>query len=79
MLDGDLLKQVESRADENSPAYQQLRDTLRRVRDANRRPDTYMKRVFTVMQAKSDPSVLLVGVDAEESLQNSAHPGETYR
>jgi len=79
MLDGDLLKQVDSRADENSPAYQQLRATLRRVRDANRRPDTYMKRVFTVMQAKSDPSVLLVGVDAEESLENSAHAGETYR
>jgi len=79
MLDADLLRQVQSRDDENSPAFRQLRIVLRRARDANRRPDTYMKRVFTILPAPSDPKVLLVGVDAEESLENAAHPGEVYR
>jgi len=79
MLDGDLLEQVRTRADENSPAYIELKNVLRRVRDANRRRDTYMKRVFTVVPAKSDPKVLLVAVDPEESLQLAAHAGEAYR
>ncbi|MES1260094.1 MAG: adenylate/guanylate cyclase domain-containing protein [Acidobacteriota bacterium] len=79
LLDGDLLSQVQSRTDENSPAYRQLRDTLRRVRDANRRPDTNMKRVFSVMAEPGDPKTLLVGVDPEEDKQVAAHPGEAYR
>ncbi len=79
MLDADLLRQVQTRDDANSPAFLQVRNLLRRARDANRRPDTYMKRVFTIQQAPSDPKVLLVGVDAEESLENAARPGEVYR
>ncbi len=79
LLDGDLLAKVQARTDENSPAYLQLRETLRRVRDANRRPDTQMKRVFTVMPAAGDPSTLLIGVDPEESRRIAAHPGEAYR
>jgi adenylate cyclase len=79
MLDGDLLNQVQSQADESSPAYLQLRSTLRQVRNANRRPDTYMERVFTVRHAAGGAKALLVGVDAEESIQSAAHPGEAYR
>jgi hypothetical protein len=55
LLDGDLLDEVHSRTDENSPAYLQLRQTLRRLRDANHRPDTQMKRVFTVMPPPATP------------------------
>jgi adenylate cyclase len=79
MLDGDLLKTIQTRADEGTPAYQTLQQTLRRVRDANRRKDTYMKQVFTVMRSKQDPKILLIGVDPEESLEESAHPGDVYR
>jgi adenylate cyclase len=79
LLDGDLLKTIQTRADEASPAYLQLRQTLRRVRDANRRKDTYMKQVFTVMRSVQDPKVLLIGVDPEESLDNAAHAGDVYR
>jgi adenylate cyclase len=79
LLDGDLLAQVNGQPDESSPAYLQLRETLRRARDANRRPDTQTKRFFTVMTAKGDPGALLVGVDPEESRGLAAHPGEAYR
>src|ERR1019366_2482752 len=76
MLDGDLLEQGGS---VGPGAYVQLQTAMRRARDANRRPDTYMKRVFAVVRAKSDPNVLLVAADPEESLQLAAHPGEPYR
>jgi len=79
LLDGDLLSQVKTASDEGSPAFLQLRDTLRRVRDANRRPDTYMKRVFTVMKAGGDSGALVVGIDPEENRQSAAHVGEAYR
>ena len=51
MLDGDLLRTIQSRNDENTPGWTELRDTLRRVRNTNRRPDTYMKRVFAIVKA----------------------------
>jgi adenylate cyclase len=76
MLDGDLLAQVQSRQDEISAPYLQLRAALQRARDANRRPDTHMQRVFTVSRSGD---ALLVGVDAEESSQSAAHAGEAYR
>lgn len=79
MLDGDLLKTIPSPNDESAPAWWQLHDTLRRARDANRRPDTYMKRVFAVVKAKYDPNVLLVAVDPEENPAMVARPGEVYR
>src|SRR5271155_1862881 len=79
MLDGEKLKGILGRADEKTPAYQELRSTLRRVRDANRRSDTYMKRLFTVTKSPEDPSVLLITVDPEDSLKDASHPGDVYR
>ncbi|MDE3197852.1 MAG: HAMP domain-containing protein [Acidobacteriota bacterium] len=79
MLDGDLLKTIQTRDDENTAAYSQLRATLRRVRDANRRSDTYMKRVFAVRKSTDSPGTLLVAVDPEENPSTAAHAGEVYR
>lgn len=79
MIDGEKLKTVQTSADAQSPAYAELRDTLRKVRNANRRKDTYFERMFTVMRSSQDPSVLLFGVDAEERLENHGRPGEVYR
>ena len=79
MLDGDELRKIQSRTDEGTPAYAQLRETLKRVRDANRRPDTFMKRVFTVIKAADDPNGLTIAVDPEENPAIRAHAGEVYR
>jgi adenylate cyclase len=78
-LDGDLLKTIQTRSDEKTPSWAQLHSMLRTIRDTNRRPDTYMKRVFAVVAAKDDPKVLLVAVDSEESREGAAHAGEVYR
>jgi adenylate cyclase len=52
---------------------------MRRVRDADRRPDTYIKRMFTVTRAPGDEKVLLIGLDSEGKVAAFAHPGEVYR
>jgi adenylate cyclase len=78
MLDGDLLKTVQSPADEGSPAYAQLDRILRRTLAANENEDTKLKRLFTVMPAREDPSVLLIGVDPAEGLRH-VRAGEAYR
>jgi adenylate cyclase len=79
MLDGDELSGIRSRADEDTSTYSQLRETLKRVRNANQRPDTYMKRVFTVVKSKEDANGLTIAVDPEENPSIRAHAGEVYR
>jgi adenylate cyclase len=79
MVDGESLKGIQAAPDSTKTEYVALRDTLRKVRNANRRKDTYMQRVFTVLRSSQDPKVLLFGVDAEESLENHGHMGEVYR
>jgi adenylate cyclase len=78
MIDAEKLKAVQTSADAQTPAYAELRDMLRSVRDANRRKDTYFARMFTVMRSSQDPNVLLFGVDSEERLENHGHLGEVY-
>jgi adenylate cyclase len=79
MINAEDLKAIHSAADANTPAYAELRDALRKVRDANRRKDTYMQRVFTLVRSGQDPKVLLFGVDSEEALENHGRIGEVYR
>lgn len=78
-VDGDLHKAIHTRADEASPEYLKLRDLLRRLRDANRRSDTYVKFVNTFTLAPFDPNVIVYGVDAEESSADMSHVGDVYR
>jgi adenylate cyclase len=78
LLDGDLHKTIQARSDETSTAYLKLQQQLRRARDANRRPDTYINYLFTIYPAVQDPSVIEIGVDPEESLENAAHAGDVY-
>ena len=77
LLDGEALKSIQSLKDESSPAYKELRDTVRRVRDVNQRKDTHVQHAFTVMQSPADPSVLEIGIDSEEN--SAANAGEVYR
>jgi adenylate cyclase len=79
MLDGDEFKTIHTRADENTPQYKQIERLLRNTRNANRRKDTHMERVFTVRRAEQDPNLLLFVVDPEEMLENAGHAGEVYR
>lgn len=75
-LDPEMLQQIHSRQDEGSEAYIQLRDQLRKVRDANRRKDVHIQYLYTLMPSPQDPQTILFGVDAEESPSEVSHPGD---
>ena len=77
MIDAEKLKAVQTSEDAQTPAYAELRDMLRNVRNANRRKDTYFERIFTVMRSSHDPSVLLFGVDSEERPEDHGRLGES--
>ncbi len=77
-LNGNLHKELQQRDDEAKPGYRQLVHELRRARDANRRPDLDVTYVFTLMPSRTDPSLNLFGVDAEESEQNISHLGDVF-
>jgi adenylate cyclase len=79
MIDAEKLKTVQTSQDPQTPAYSDLLDMLRKVRDANRRKDTYFERMFTVMRSSQDPKILLFGVDSEDRLENHGRIGDVYR
>ena len=79
MIDAEKLKTIQTPDDGNTPAYADICAILRKVRNANRRKDTYFERMFTVRRSPQDPTVLLFGVDTEEKLENHGRAGEVYR
>jgi adenylate cyclase len=79
LTDGDQLQTIQSRGDEASPGYAVLLPRLREVRDANRRKDTQVQRLFTVVPSQDNPSILEVAADPEESPALKGHAGEVYR
>jgi hypothetical protein len=51
---------------------------LRAVRDANRREDVWVERIFTLIPAAENPNIVEYGVDADERFEYLHHPGEIY-
>ena len=78
MLDGDKIALLRARADEARPEYAELRAQLRKVRDANRRNDTWVTRIFTLMPAKENPDILEYGEDTEEHFELTHNVGDIY-
>ena len=79
MLDGNQHRNIRTRADEGSAAYVALREQLRRARDANRRPDTHVKYLATMMASDKDPTELVFGVDPEENPRDVSHVEDEYK
>jgi adenylate cyclase len=79
LLNPEALARIRTPADQNSPDYAELIKTLRQVRNANRRKDTYVQRIFTLSVSSRDPSALQYGVDTAESLENIHQVGDIYR
>jgi adenylate cyclase len=78
LLDPEAVKSIKRREDENTPAYARLQSELRRVRDNNRRNDTWLQRIFILKPAQQDPRVVEYAVDAEERFDYAHHPGDIY-
>jgi adenylate cyclase len=76
--DAAALAAIDSRGAEHRPQYAQLLAQLRSVRDANRREDVWIDRIFTLVGAREDPRVVEYGVDSEDRFQYAKPPGEVY-
>ncbi len=77
-LDGDTIKTIVAEEDENRAEYLKIREQLRRVRDANRRSDVYVKWLYTFWLSPHNPDLILYGVDPEENPKDHAKPGDVY-
>ncbi len=77
-IDGDALARLQVRQDETTPLYHQYETLLRKIRDNNRRSDTYVKYIYTLMGNPHNAKQLLFGVDAEERGADKSHIGDVY-
>jgi adenylate cyclase len=78
LLDPDLVKAISRREDEATPQFAKLRTQLRKIREVNRRKDTWLQNIFILMPAPQDPRVVEYAVDAEENFEYAHHPGDIY-
>ncbi len=79
LLSPEALATIRTPADRKSADYAKIVKTLRQVRDANRREDTYVQRIFTLSVSSQDPRALQYGVDTAESIANIHQVGDIYR
>jgi adenylate cyclase len=78
LLDPKDVAVIDSRGAELKPQYEKLLATLRTVRDANRRDDVWIDRIFTLIGAPENPRFVEDGVDTEEHFEYAKHPGDVY-
>jgi len=79
MLNPDSVAAITKRGDETKPQYAEVQRLLRTLRDANRRSDTWVERIYTLIPAAEDPRVLEYGADTEEHFESRHHAGDVYR
>ncbi len=75
-IDGNLVEQIKVRDDEKKPAYEHLRSYLRKIRDANRNKNIYVKYIYITYPSPTDPKKFLFGIDPEESENDVSHAGD---
>jgi adenylate cyclase len=77
-IDGDQLAKIQTRADANTPAFESLVDTMRKIRRVNRRSDLYVIYIYTMRPDPAEHGQLVVGVDASDDPSTFAYPGTPY-
>jgi adenylate cyclase len=75
-ISGDLHDEIQNRDDELSTPYKTLQAILRRIRDANRRPDVRVRFVYTMRPADARAQNWVYVVDAEEKDKSKSHVGD---
>src|ERR1700677_3750591 len=80
LIGTDLVTAAESVAHEGtvSPEYARLSVLLHGIRDANRRDDVWVERIFLLVAAREDPRVLKYAFDTEDRLEFRHRPGDVY-
>jgi adenylate cyclase len=69
---------IRARPDEARPEYGPLRAQLQKIRNANRRQDVSVERLFTLVPARENSNMVEYGVDAEERFEFVHHAGDIY-
>ncbi len=78
LLDGDALEKAIASQNEESPAFIEVKRRLEKVKNSNRRADTFTRFVYTLYPSPKDPSKLLFAVDAETDPRTISHLGQFY-
>lgn len=76
LLDPNLLGQINTLADEKTPAYQQLKYQLAKARDANRRPHIFIKFLYTLKPDPQNTDQMIFLVDAEADPRETSSVGD---
>jgi adenylate cyclase len=81
LIDSDLVAAAESVAHNGASTaqYAHLMTLLRSIRDANRRDDVWIDRIFMLVAARENPKVLRYALDTEEHFEYRHQPGDVYR
>jgi adenylate cyclase len=79
LINGNLLKNINTQADEASPDYEMAKKELIKARDANRRGDIFIKYLYTLKPNPNHPDQLIYGVDSEEDPRLVRHPGDLVK
>ncbi len=75
LFDADLLKEINTPADEASPAYIQAKEELSKARDVNRNQNVFIKYLYIIKPNPNNPEQLVYVVDGEEDPRLISHPG----
>lgn len=75
-VDGGLHEQIQDSGGKTSEAYRQIEQTLRKVRDLNRRDDIHVMFLYTMRPLPGDPGQWMYVVDAEEEGEDKSAIGE---
>jgi adenylate cyclase len=70
MVDAVEHARLVSRGDESKPEYSKIQNDLRRLRNLNRRDDTWIANLYTVYYAAAEPGILRYGIDTEDAPEN---------
>lgn len=66
-VNGDEHKNIQNPGDEKTEVYHRVKETLKKVRYANHRDDTWVENVYTMKPLVEDPTSLAYGVDSEDT------------
>jgi hypothetical protein len=78
LVEPELVAAIRVRPDEARPEYGPLRAQLQKIRNANRRQDAWVERIFTLVPARENSNMVEYGVDSEERFELVHHAGDIY-
>lgn len=79
LLDASDHEKIRTSQDETGETYLRVEEQLRKARNANRRPDLYVKFVYTMRPYPENPAKAEFVVDAEERGEDKSHVGDIYK